>query len=257
MCELLSHHLFLKWWCDPWGVWFTFKSWFTEPWGQIEPHTNSSSCWMNTCVTFTKKRECYHNQFILPPTIQSSLQAVDTFPTTTTAGKHKKVERDWWNAPGSWFLSADTDEPTEARLWLVAGRTPSWECYSAGFKINELVAHPFKTRLCNVMTACGLVWVIPSNCRFLSLFRSWWEQVNQNIPPSLYFGCHQNFNTANKFGIIFLLSWNHSDVNLFSLRLLHLQQNKIGSPLCHSSSPRSMLGGRDQLKDLEAIIGSS
>lgn len=204
MCELLSHHLFLKWWCDPWGVWFTLKSWFTEPRGQIEPHTNPFSCWMDTCATCTKKRVCYHDRLIFPPTIQGVIPSSRGHLPNNHHGRknRKKVERDWRNASGSRFLSVDTDEPTEARPWSVAGRTPSWECYSAGLKINELVAHPFKTRLCNVMTACALVWVIPSNCRFFSPFRSWWEQVNQNIPPSLHFGCHQSFNTANKFGVI-------------------------------------------------------
>lgn len=129
ICELLSHHLFLKRWCDPWGVWFTLKSWFNEPWGQMEPHTNSSAVkWTHVYVKHLVRRErATASDSFFHPTVQG------VFVPRSCAhllNNHQgrgtwKVENDWWNASGSRFLSADTDEPTEPRLWLVAGRTPS------------------------------------------------------------------------------------------------------------------------------------
>lgn len=122
ICELCSHHLFRKWWCDRWDMWFTFKSWFNEPWGQIEPHTNPSAVkWTHVHVKHLVRRE--------------RATASDChFP----ASREQRMKCFWLLFPSSLY----TDEPTEPKLRLVTGRAPCWECYSA---VDELVLRPFWT----------------------------------------------------------------------------------------------------------------
>lgn len=175
ICELCSHHLFRKWWCDRWGMWFTFKSWFNEPWGQIEPHTNPSAVkWTHVHVKHLVRRE----RATASDSLSSSLHP------SKLRTPSQQVESGGWNASGSCFLSVCTQ---------MSRQSQSWDWWLAGHRAGSATAQVLRwMNFCcvhseHVMTACAPLWSIPSKCPFFSPFRSWWQWADWNTPPSLAF----------------------------------------------------------------------
>lgn len=110
ICELFSRHLFLKWWCDHWGLRFTLKVLIQWALGPDGATYQPFSCYMNTCACETSGQES-SIPFPLPPPPPSCPRSLHPPSKLWTPSQQPSRQAERWNA-----------EPT---LRLVTGSAPA------------------------------------------------------------------------------------------------------------------------------------